>query len=130
MHYWPNPAHKRSTTEAGPPRWHPGKAPCPDAMSAIERSRLLLCSVPEVADDPRSRRYALRRATDGRAEVFVADFTCDEGTEFVFHGYPWHHPEFRPNPRMIPVRVLRAWLDRGDISRAEYGVLIRSRSPW
>ena len=29
MRYWPNPAHKRETTEAGPPAWSPDKDPCP-----------------------------------------------------------------------------------------------------
>ena len=30
MYYYPNPAHKTETTEAGPPRWRPDKEPCPN----------------------------------------------------------------------------------------------------
>ena len=34
MRYFPNPAHKRETTEAGPPRWRPDKEPCPAERTA------------------------------------------------------------------------------------------------
>jgi hypothetical protein len=41
MRYWPNPAHKQETTEAGPPQWRPGKEPCPREMTVAERDELL-----------------------------------------------------------------------------------------
>lgn len=44
MKYWPNPAHKRETTEAGPPRWRPYKEPCP-RMTVTERQALMDSSI-------------------------------------------------------------------------------------
>jgi hypothetical protein len=37
MRYWPNPAHKAETTEAGPPLWTPDKDLCPTGMTVAER---------------------------------------------------------------------------------------------
>lgn len=114
MRYWPNPAHKRETTEAGPPRWQPNKAPCP-RMTVEERDRLLEESLPERPDDPRSPRFALRR-TPQDTEWFEARFTGEEAGDPVFHGYPTCR---------VPARVLRRFRDRDQITHAEYQRWVR-----
>lgn len=110
MRYWPNPAHKLETTEAGPPRWRPGKEPCPAGMTVAERQELLEASIP-AGDDPRSRRYAVRRDATGRLEFFEAKWTEDRSGDPVFHGHP---------TRRVPAAVLRRFVKDGRISRAEY----------
>jgi hypothetical protein len=65
MRYWPNPAHKAETTEAGPPLWTPDKDLCPTGMTVAERRDLLATSVPANEEYPRSRRFAMRRAQHG-----------------------------------------------------------------
>lgn len=109
VRYWPNPAHKRSTTEAGVGAWRPAKEPCP-AMTIEERDALLQASLPEDGANPRSRRYAFRR-TEGGLEFFEARWTRDADGEPEFHGYPTRH---------VPVRVLRALVHAGAITRSEY----------
>ena len=71
MRYWPNPAHKLETTEAGPPRWRPDKEPCPRGMTSRQRTALLRDSIPEQADSPDSRRFAVRQGESG-LEFFAA----------------------------------------------------------
>lgn len=116
MRYWPNPAHKKETTEAGPPRWHPGKTPCPNDMTLRERHELLLKSVPENPSDPHSRRYNLRRGTTG-LEIFEAKFTQEVDDDVEFHGYPCSS---------VPTRVLRKFRDDGLIMEAEYRRMART----
>lgn len=113
MRYVPNPAHKRETTEAGPPRWRPDKELCPK-MSPRERSELLRASIPS-DDQEASRRYAARRI-DGRLELVEAKLTQVIDGRFEYHG----HPTSR-----VPARVLRLFLRDGVISEAEYGRLVR-----
>jgi hypothetical protein len=115
MRYWPNPAHKTETTEAGPPMWRPDKDPCPQGMTLHERRALLDASVPVDAADPHSRRFAIRRTEHG-LEVFDVKWTEDVGDEPVFHG----HPASRA-PRV----VLKLWRDSGAITPAEYRRLSR-----
>ena len=119
MHYWPNPAHKRETSEAGPPRWRPNKSPCP-SMSTAERSALLQSSVPLSPEDPYSPRYAIRRH-QGKLEIYqaFADPHSDP-QDPQFHGFPWRHPDFWPRPKPIPTSVLRELRDRGELTNAEY----------
>ena len=91
VRYWPNPAHKSETTEAGPPVWRPDKEKCPDDMTVTERDDLLAASIP-LTNEPQSRRFAVRR-TNQRLELF--DVKC-HGTvdgEPEFHGHP--RPGFR-----------------------------------
>ncbi len=114
MKYWPNPAHKRGTSEAGPPLWRPHKSVCPK-MTIDERSRLLDESIPEDANDVQSTRYALRRVATGM-EWFAARFTQMDADEAVFHGYP---------ADFVPAKVLRRFRDDGRISETEYRRLIR-----
>jgi hypothetical protein len=87
MRYWPNPAHKRETTEAGPPRWRPDKEPCPDDMTVPERNQLLETAVPSDPADPRSRRFNIRRGPRG-PELYEAKWTQDVRGEPEFHGHP------------------------------------------
>ena len=125
MRYWPNPAHKRETTEAGPPRWRPHKSPCP-SMTREERATLLEISVPVDPADRRSRRYAVRRH-EGRLELFEAQYGEERDGEAVFHGYPWYHADYRPNPRPVPYDVLVAFRGRGDITESEFKQALRNR---
>lgn len=115
MKYWPNPAHKRETSEAGPPRWHPNKSACPP-MTVEERQKLFLESVPEDGDQPASPRYAFRVGPRGY-EWFAARLTrvSPEG-ETEFHGYPTDH---------VPPRVLRRFRDLQRLSDAEYRRLLK-----
>jgi hypothetical protein len=59
MRYWPNPAHKVETTEAGPPLWTPDKDRCPPGMTVQERRALLDASVAVDPTNHRSRRFAV-----------------------------------------------------------------------
>ena len=125
MRYWPNPAHKRETTEAGPPAWRPRKSPCPQ-MTREERTALLAGSVPADPADPASRRYAVRHY-EGRIELFEAQCGGVRDGEPEFHGYPWYHAEYRPNPRPVPYSVLVALRDRGDLTEQEFQKALRDR---
>ena len=111
--YWPNPAHKRETSEAGPPRWRPDKTPCP-RLTIDERNTLLQSSIadPKLSD---TVRYALRRSEEG-TQWFTGRLTGYDGEEAVFHGYPTAH---------VPARVLRLFMAQGEISDAEYRRMIR-----
>jgi hypothetical protein len=115
MRYFPNPAHKLETTEAGPPRWWPDKEACP-RMTPRERLALLRSSIPRDAALPRSRRYAVRRTETG-LEFFEAKFTREVDGDPEFHG----HPTSR-----VPARVLREFQSRGLISKAEYRKLVQT----
>jgi len=116
MLYWPNPAHKAETTEAGPPLWTPDKDLCPTGMTVAERRDLLATSVPANEEDPRSRRFALRRTEHG-LELFDVKWTEDSpGGDPVFHG----HPASR-----VPRTVLKRWRDDGVVTAAEYRRLSR-----
>src|SRR5688500_6137397 len=108
VQYWPNPAHKKETTEAGPPGWHPGKDACPERMSVDERNELLRDSIPLDPDNPCSRRWAIRRA-EGLLEFFDVKWTGTLEGDDVFHGHPASY---------VPVAILRRFRDRGDVSGA------------
>ena len=116
MRYWPNPAHKRQTTEAGPPAWWPDKDPCPDDLQVSERQQLLEHAIAGDPTDPHSRRYNVRRGRAG-LEVFEAKWTQDTEGEPEFHGHPASY---------VPARVLRALRDDGRLTQPEYRRLIRS----
>ncbi len=116
MRYWPNPAHKIETSEAGPPKWNPYKEPCPTNMTVGERSQLLALSTAVDPQDPRSRRFAMRR-TDSGLELFDIKHTEDDHEgQPVFHG----HPASRVNRS-----VLKRWRDEGLLNPAEYRRLAR-----
>lgn len=115
MRYWPNPAHKRETTVAGPPAWRPNKDPCPDDLAVEERDELLATSLPKDGAAPHSRRYNARR-TDRGLELYEAKWHADVDGEPEFHGHP---------TRRVPGRVLRALRDEGKITVAEYRKLVK-----
>lgn len=115
MRYWPNPAHERETTEAGPPGWRPDKDPCPDDVTVDERAELLATAVPKNRDDPHSRRYNVRRVAEG-LEIFEAKWHADVEGEPEFHGHP---------TTCVPGAVLRILRDQERISDAEYRRLVR-----
>jgi hypothetical protein len=116
MKYWPNPAHKVETTEAGPPVWNPDKDPCPAGMTVQERRGLLEQSLALDEGDPRSRRFAVRRTEQG-LELFDVKWTQDDADGVpVFHG----HPASR-----VPRAILKQWRDAGLITQPEYRRLSR-----
>ena len=117
LRYWPNPAHKTSTTEAGPPAWRPRKTPCP-RMTIDERQDLLersICLEAATTGTTGASRYAMRRGVAG-LEFFEARWTERRGDDDVFHGFPTVH---------VPARILRSMRDRGDITEAEYRRFLR-----
>lgn len=114
--YAPNPVHKREWTEVGPSAPRSDKSPCPSEITAVECQALLQNSILEDADDPRSRRYAVRRSDLG-AEPFAAQAHSPAGQEPIeFHGYP---------VPAAPARVLRQMRNRGDLLQPEYRRFIR-----
>lgn len=113
MYYYPNRAHKRETTEAGPPGWRPDKEPCPD-MTPRERETLLQDSIAIDPGSPTSQRFAVRRRSG--LEFFTARMTRVVNGNVEFHGYPTPH---------VPGRVLRQFRDQGLITKAEYGSLVK-----
>ena len=116
VRYVPNPAHKRETTVAGPPRWRPDKEPCPPDMTPRERADLLRGSEPEHAGSPSSRRFAVRRGRSG-LEFFAAQVTrTAEDGKVEYHGYPTHR---------APGKVLRRFRDQSHFTAAEYRQLVK-----
>ncbi len=83
-------------------------------MTVPERDELLRASVPISPDDPRSRRFAVRRTATGLLELFDIKFTRDVDEDFEFHG----HPASR-----IDRGVLKVLRDRGVVTAAEYNRL-------
>jgi hypothetical protein len=114
MYYFPNPAHKRETTEAGPPRWRPDKEPCP-SMTPRERATLLQQSVEKDAGSPSSQRFAVRRGASG-LEFYTARVTRVVNGEVEYHGYPTSY---------VPGSVLRQFREQGLITKPEYRNLVK-----
>ena len=114
MYYFPNPAHKRETTEAGPPRWRPDKEPCPN-MTPRERATLLRDSIAIDPGSPTSQRFAVRQGASG-LEFFTARMTRVVAGDVEFHGYP---------TAQVPGSVLRQFRDQGRITVAEYRSLVK-----
>lgn len=119
MRYWPNPAHKRRTSEAGPPLWRSGKTPCPDDMTVTERNALLAAAVADRPEDPRSRRYNVRRGPRG-LELYDFKWTRDVDGDPEFHGHP---------TTFLKGEILRRLLATGAISESEYGRLRKKQIP-
>jgi hypothetical protein len=117
--YVPNPAHKVTTSEAGPPRWHPDKAACPTDLSPGEMRSLMEESLAEDDDPLNPRRYALRRVGN-RSEWFTSRLTRrrPDGT-IEIHGHP-----IDPERERIPPKVLRRFRHTGRISKSEYKRLV------
>jgi hypothetical protein len=116
MRYWPNPAHKRETTVAGPPAWRPDKEPCPDDLSVDERDELLEASIPRDPEDPASRRWVARRGPNG-LELYDVKCSGEVAGEPEFHGHP---------ASFVPAVVLRQLRDAGQITAVEYRQLTKT----
>jgi hypothetical protein len=86
-------------------------------MTVRERRDLLQTSVAEDPDNPRSRRFNVRRGIHG-IEVFAAQATQEIGSDVEFHGYP---------QASAPPKVLRVFRDDGRITDAEYRRLVKLR---
>jgi hypothetical protein len=95
-------------------------------MTRQERDALLEASVPVDPDDPESRRFAVRRV-DGRIELYEAQCGGVRDGEEEFHGYPWYHPEYRPNPRPVPYSVLDRLCALGHITQEEFRKALRGK---
>ena len=93
----------------------PREDPYPNDMTLRERHSLLLTSIAANPEDPHSRRYNVRRGSDG-LEVFEAKFTRDVDGDVEFHGYPC---------TSVPIKVLRAFRDKAWISESEYRSMAR-----
>ena len=114
LRYWPNPAHKRETTQAGPPQWRPDKTPCPP-MAVEERVALLGTSLAQDPASGSSPRFALRRGPAG-LEFFEGRLTRWVGEDPEFHGFP---------TARVPAPVLRQFRDMGLVTAAEYRRLVK-----
>jgi hypothetical protein len=84
-------------------------------MTIAERNQLLEDSLPEDPDKLTSRRFALRRGSEG-LEWFEGRLTRCEEDEAEFHGYPTGN---------VPAKVLRRFREQGKLSEAEYRKMIR-----
>jgi len=84
-------------------------------MTVAERLALLEASIPVDPANPRSRRFAWRRA-EGRLELFDVKWTREVEGEQEFHGHPANR---------VPPSVLRTLHERGEISKSEYDRLRR-----
>lgn len=119
--YYPNPAHKKGTTEAGPPEWYPAKTACPDTMTLEERDQLVAESLPLSEDPLDPSRIAVRRV-EGRLEWYRTMQTRRHPDGRIeIHGHP-----FEPGYPKIPPAVLRRMRDSGLITAREYTRLVKS----
>lgn len=114
IRYWPNPVHKRETSEAGVAGWRPNKECCP-RLTVEERDDLLARATQVAPGRPDSSRYSMRRGAAG-LEFYIGRFTCREGEDIIVHGYP---------TRRVPAKILRHMRDQGDLTDAEYKRLVR-----
>jgi len=118
--YYPNPAHKRATTEAGPPRWYPAKEACPEDMTLEEREELVRASIP-LSDDPYDpKRFAVQRKK-GRLIWYRTLLTREHPDGRIeIHGHP-----FTPGRPRVPPAAARKMREVGAITEAEYRQAIR-----
>ncbi|MFU8807336.1 MAG: hypothetical protein ACNA8W_26240 [Bradymonadaceae bacterium] len=119
--YERNPKHKAGVTGNGPPRWYPSRdSLCPDDVDTEFAQELLAESVQgkDAAHPDSKARYAM---SQGR--FFKAYRTEDRAGIEVWHGYPVSEELVG---EQIPARVLRVFVDRGLLTKAEYKKLIGS----
>jgi hypothetical protein len=123
--YGKNPAHSKTTSEAGPPKWYPDKAACPEDITSAEIEELIKVSESETDDPSDLRRYAKRyavRRREGRLEWFRSLLTGrkPDGT-IEIHGHP-----FVPGYVEIAPKVLRRLRDKGLITTPEYNRMVNT----
>jgi len=116
VRYFPNPAHKKETTQAGPPAWRPNKELCPEDLTVAERQRLFEASISRDPSVPGDRRWTLRRTESG-IEFFDINLTGHLEGDYEFHGHPASY---------VPAVILRQFRDDGAITPSEYKRLVRS----
>jgi hypothetical protein len=117
--YFPDPAHKTTTTEAGPPAWCPDKEACPEDMTVEQRSMLVAGSVSQSGDPIDSVRYAVERVK-GQLRWYISRFTrVHPDGRVEIHGHPFH-----PGHPRVPPRVLRRLRDLRLITPPEYRKLV------
>ena len=83
-------------------------------MTVDERGALLEAAVPLSEEDPSSRRFNVRRLSDGSLQVF--DAKCHDTSIPEFHAHP---------ATFVPTKVLRAFRDSMLISDPEYKRLVK-----
>lgn len=125
--YAPNPKHKRGSCGDGPPRWFPSRdSLCPDDFS-LEVAQALLDDAVEAADLAHPNRRALHAMHEGTFYKAYCQLSDAEGKEHagaeVWHGYPVRRELV---PTQVPCRVLREFVRRGRLTRAEYKKLLGS----
>ena len=119
IRYLPNDKHKPGCSGNGPPRWFPSSdSLCPDDVSLNEAEALLHASI-EARDDAHPNGRA-RIALDGRGRFFKG-YSEDDGR--TWHGYP---VRWELVPRQVPAKVLRQFVQRGQLTRADYNKLLGS----
>jgi|SRR5690554_1024626 len=119
--YEGNPKHKRGVSGDGPPRWFPSRdSLCPDDID-IERAQELLDGAVSGADA--AHPDARARYTMHQGRFFKAYCTEVRDDIEVWHGYPVSENLVQ---EQIPARVLRKFIARGDLSKADYKRLVGS----
>jgi hypothetical protein len=121
LFYFPNPAHKTVTTEAGPPRWYPKKTACEEELTTREAQCLLEQSVAEDGEPLNPRRWAVRRVGNEVRWYRTLPTQVHPDGKVEVHGHP-----FVPGYPKVPPRVLRQMRERGMITAAEYKELVRA----
>ena len=126
--YKKNDKHKRGAGGEGPPRWFPSRdALCPDHLD-VSLAQLLLEEAVEGTDLAHPDARAVYSLHDGQFFKGYCEGTVDDpvqGPMELWHGYPVRRELV---PRQIPARVLREFVRRGRLSRAEYKSLLGSAS--
>ncbi|MBI4570288.1 MAG: hypothetical protein HY719_17990 [Planctomycetes bacterium] len=134
--YHPDKKHKRGATGEGPPRWFPDSASkCPDDLCQQTAQHLLDGAIEgrDHAHPGKKALYAVhageffkaypsspRPSVESPAGVKPA---ANHAEEEVWHGYL---VERAMVPRQVPNRVLKEFLKRNKITRAEYTRLLGS----
>lgn len=67
------------------------------------------------------------RRVAGKIELFEGQASRAVEGEVEFHGYPWYHADYWPNPRPIPVNVLGKLRDLGYLTDQEYKQALKNK---
>jgi hypothetical protein len=113
--YHPNSKHKHGARGDGPPRWFPDSASkCPPSID-LRLAQELLEEAISGEDPAHPSGHALYAIHDG--QFFKAYPTEIHEDAEVWHGYPVKSDQVR---RQIPARVLRDFVSKGLLGRADY----------
>lgn len=108
--------HKRHTTEAGPPKWRPGKTVCPAALDTPTAQLLLARS--RLAGD--GKRYALQREMHGPVFYIARRHREEPDGTSCWHGHPISGND-------VPHEVLESFEDDGLLAKPEARRLRRGK---